>query len=207
MFVSCLGINFLEPTLQIHLMPLGLKPVQLGFVFFTPAITYTTVTPIVGCVCDKFPRILPYLMMLSMCLSVVAYSILGPLPYFDLPLNLSTFLMGYILFGISYTGIMVPVYTELTRISKIHGYPSDLRTQGVISGLFSCVHSFAAFVGPMVGGVSVQMIGYRMSVFGIIVLLIITGISYSISYFNSSQYEIINSDDQEDSEDRPILNK
>lgn len=24
MFVSCLGINFLEPNLQIHLMPVGL---------------------------------------------------------------------------------------------------------------------------------------------------------------------------------------
>ena len=77
---------------------LGLKPVQLGFVFFTPAITYTTVTPIVGYVCDKYPKILPYLMMLSMCLSVVAYSILGPLPYFDLPLLVLFYRSFYFLF-------------------------------------------------------------------------------------------------------------
>lgn len=38
---------------------------------------------------------------------------------------------------------MVPVYSDLNKISIKHGYPKDLRTQGLISGIFSCVHSMA----------------------------------------------------------------
>ena len=37
-------------------------------------------------------------------LSVIAYSLLGPLPFMKLPLKLSIFLTGYIIFAISYTG-------------------------------------------------------------------------------------------------------
>lgn len=57
-------------------------------------------------------------------------------------------------------------------LPRKHGYPNDLRTQGLISGLFSCVHSFAAFLGPMAGGVCVQTMGYRMSVFLLIVMIL-----------------------------------
>jgi len=53
MFVSSLGINFIEPNIQIHLLPLSLKPVQLGFVFFIPAFIYTILTPFIGFICDK----------------------------------------------------------------------------------------------------------------------------------------------------------
>jgi hypothetical protein len=49
---------------------------------------------------------------------VIAYSILGPIPFVEIPLQLPIFLVGYFIFGISYTGVMVPVYTELTKIAK-----------------------------------------------------------------------------------------
>lgn len=200
MFIACLGINFLEPTLQIHLLPLELMPYQLGFVFFVPAFTYTLVTPLVGFVCEKFPGIMPYLMMGSSCLSIIAYSILGPLPFVEIPLNLPIFLIGYILFAIAYTGNMVPVYSELSKISIKHGYPNDLRTQGLISGIFSATHSLAAFIGPMLGGFSVQYIGYRNSVFAIIIMFLVAGSSYAVVYFKTE-----NNDDDEN-ENSPILN-
>lgn len=55
--------------------------------------------------------------------------------------RLSTFVGGYILFGASFSGLIVPVYAELVKIAETYGYPKDLRTQGLISGLFSCVYS------------------------------------------------------------------
>lgn len=205
MFIAALGINFLEPTLQIHLLPLELKPFQLGFVFFVPAFTYTLITPIVGFVCEKFPEIMPYLMMGSSCLSIIAYSILGPLPFVEIPLNLPIFLIGYILFAIAYTGNMVPVYSELTKISVAHGYPNDIRTQGLISGIFSAVHSLAAFVGPMIGGISVQYLGYRNSIFILIILFLISGTSYAAAFFKCGPNELVNVYDQNVNESSPIL--
>jgi hypothetical protein len=78
--------------------------------------------------------------------------------------KLSTFLIGYFIFGVGFSGLTVPAYSELNKIAtwvnnkniflkcdlierlisnSKSGYPNDLRTHGLISGLFSGVHSFA----------------------------------------------------------------
>ena len=65
---------------------MGLKPYELGFVFFTPAVAYTVITPLIGYICNKYPSSMPFLMMGSTCVSIIGYSILGPLPFIDIPL-------------------------------------------------------------------------------------------------------------------------
>ena len=141
LFTGGVSINILEPSIQLHLIPLNLTPVQLGLVFFIPALLYVLVTPLVGYLCDKFPKTMPLIMMSNLLCSIIAYSLFGPLPLLHLPLSLSTFLIGYLIFGISFSGLIVPVYSELTRIATSNGYPKDLRTHGLISGLFNAVYS------------------------------------------------------------------
>lgn len=141
LFTGGISINILEPSIQLHLIPLNLTPVQLGLVFFMPALLYVLVTPLVGYMCDKFPKTMPLIMMINLLCSLVAYSLFGPLPWLKLPLSLPTFLIGYLIFGVSFSGLIVPVYSELTRIATNNGYPKDLRTHGLISGLFNAVYS------------------------------------------------------------------
>ena len=45
------------------------------------------------------------------------------------------------MYGISIGALIIPVYSDLARIAGVHGYPNDLRTQGLISGIFSSIFS------------------------------------------------------------------
>jgi MFS family permease len=112
-------------------------------------------------------------MIVSAFFSIIAYSLIGPVPILNMELKLSTFLMGFVIFAISYTGLIIPVYAELNMIARKHGYPNDLRTQGLISGLFGAIHSLGALIGPMVGGFIVDMIGFEMATFIIVIMFFI----------------------------------
>lgn len=208
LFCGCVSINFVEPNIQLHLIPLGLEPVELGFVFFIPALIYVIVTPFVGFLCDKYPKSQPWFMIISAFFSMIAYSLLGPLPFFNMPLKLSTFLTGFIIFAISYTGLIIPVYSELNKIARSAGYPNDLRTQGLISGLFGAIHSLGALIGPMVGGFLVDWIGFNQATFIIVIMFFVVGVMYGVCY----AFNIIclkNSDNpnsfEENNETRPLV--
>lgn len=198
LFCGCVSINFVEPNIQVHLMPLNLAPVELGFVFFIPALIYVMVTPFVGYFCDKYPKSQPWFMIVSAFLSMVAYSLIGPLPFLNMELKLSTFLIGFGLFAISYTGLIIPVYAELNSIALASGYPNDLRTQGLISGLFGGIHSLGALLGPSIGGFLVDWIGFDMATFIIVILFFICGLMYTICYIftvSCSRRNPVNLDD------------
>ncbi len=60
---------------------------------------------------------MPWFMIFSILFSIVSYSLLGPLPWFNLPLKLWIFMVGYGLFSISFSGLIIPVYAELVKIA------------------------------------------------------------------------------------------
>jgi hypothetical protein len=54
---------------------------------------------------------------------------------------MTSFLLGFIIYGFTISGLVIPSYSELNRIARESGFPNDLRTQGVISGIFSSTWS------------------------------------------------------------------
>ncbi len=52
-----MSIGFIEPSIQIHLAPLNLSPVQLGSILLFPSFLYMLTTPIVGHYCDKVKKV------------------------------------------------------------------------------------------------------------------------------------------------------
>ena len=55
--------------------------------------------------------------------------------------TLPIFLTAFVVYGISIGALIIPVYSDLARIAGVYGYPNDLRTQGLISGIFSSIFS------------------------------------------------------------------
>ena len=119
---------------------------------------------------------------------------------------MSTFLTGFVTFAISYTGLIIPVYSELNKIARyiyVHfftifkkyfllnklirsaGYPNDLRTQGLISGLFGAIHSLGALIGPILGGFLVDKIGFNNTT-GLVVIMFIIVVSGSTPKFKKN---------------------
>ena len=47
------SIGFLQPCIELHLMPLKLSPVELGLILLSPSLLYILISPIVGILTDK----------------------------------------------------------------------------------------------------------------------------------------------------------
>lgn len=185
LFVGSLSIGFIEPSIQPHLSPLKLKPIELGFILFIPGLFYAMITPFVGHCCDKYPKTMPWFMFISAFASGISFSFLGPLPWFKLPLRLSIVLSGFIAFGFSLGGLVIPVYSQLNEIALSHGYANDLRTQGLISGIFSSVWSLGSLIGPVAGGIVVDILGFSLASFIIVLAFLITALLFAIFHMLS----------------------
>lgn len=182
LFSGAISINFIEPSIELHLKPLNLSPLQLGLVFFIPALIYILITPLIGMICDKFPKSIPLIIISSALFSIVSYSLMGPVPILKLPLTLNTFLIGYTLFGISFSGLVIPIYAELIDSACSHGYPNDIRTKGIISGIFASVYSSGALIGPLGGGMVIDAYGFELATFIVVIYFIIVGTLYTTFY-------------------------
>lgn len=211
LFCGSLSIGFIEPSIQIHLSPLNLRPIELGSILFFPALCYVITTPIVGYFCDRFKGIKTCFMFVSALISATSFSFFGPIPWYNLPLNLWIFLSGFIAFGISLGGLTIPVYSQLLKIAYTKGYPNDLRTQGLISGVFTSVWGLGALAGPIVAGSLIDLFGFNLASFSVVLLFLITCILFALFHLVNycSKPTVSNvtleSDQQETEERSPLI--
>ena len=49
----------------------------------------------------------------------------------------------------------------LRLCSSAHGFPNNLETYGLISGLWTSTFALGAFIGPSVGGILMDWVGFR----------------------------------------------
>lgn len=174
------SLGFLGPTIELHLSPLNLKPVQLGLILLFPPLMYIIASPIFGYFSDKYPQSIPWTMFVSGLICSVSSSFFGPIPYYNLPLKLWIFLLAFLVYSIGIGGLVIPSYSEITSIAVNHGYPNDLRLQGLIGGIFGSVWSLGALLGPIIGGFVVEKIGFNLTSFYLLVTFIVIDIIYGV---------------------------
>lgn len=63
---------------------------------------------------------------------------------------------------------------------RAHGFPNNLETFGLISGLWTSTFALGAFIGPSVSGILYDNIGFRNASIFVIVLHLLVGILVSI---------------------------
>ncbi|RNA42714.1 MFS-type transporter SLC18B1 [Brachionus plicatilis] len=175
-FMCALSIGFVQPSIELHLLPLNLSPIQIAFILMAPSLLYIVSTPLIGYLCDKYKNLMKWFMLFSTLIAAISFGLIAPMPILNLKFNLLTFMMGYLGFGLSIGGLAIPGYSELLRIATENGYANDLRTQGVISGLFSSIWSSGSLVGPIVGGFVVDKIGFELASTGIVFAFLISAV-------------------------------
>lgn len=65
--------------------------------------------------------------------------------------------------------LLVSTFSDALKTSIQHGFSEGLETYGLISGLWTSIFAFGAFVGPSASGFLYDAIGFRKSVYFIIV--------------------------------------
>ncbi|CAH0393352.1 unnamed protein product [Bemisia tabaci] len=151
--VTSSSIGFLSATLEPHLRAskFELSPIQLGLMFVINGGTYAVTAPCWGWVCDKLvsPKIIT---VLGSILLMISFCLIGPAPFLNLQTKLGITILGLVIHGLGIGTCLVASFTDALRTAIAHGFPNNLETYGLISGLWTSTFALGAFIGPSVGG-------------------------------------------------------
>lgn len=179
--VTSLTIGFLSATLEPHLRQFNLSPVVLGVMFVVNGGTYALTAPCWGWLVDK--KINPKVAtVIGSVLLIVAFCLVGPAPFLptlepgsnDLLLLIT---IGLVIHGLGIAAELVASFTDALRTVIALGYPNNIESYGLISGLWTSTFAFGAFLGPSVSGVLYDTIGFRNSTVFVICISAILGIT------------------------------
>ncbi|XP_034232465.1 MFS-type transporter SLC18B1-like [Thrips palmi] len=195
--VTSMSIGFLSATLEPHLRSFKLSPVVLGLMFVINGGTYALTAPCWGMLCDR--AMVPKVATICGCLLIiVGFSLVGPAPFIPSDTVLSLSIVGLVLHGLGIAAQLVASFTDALRTSIAHGFPNNLETYGLISGLWTSTFALGAFIGPSVGGILYDCVGFRagsMFVVGLNALVCVMVIVFLLLVRRRSQYKEVPSEE------------
>uniref|UniRef100_A0A1B6CFK8 Major facilitator superfamily (MFS) profile domain-containing protein n=1 Tax=Clastoptera arizonana TaxID=38151 RepID=A0A1B6CFK8_9HEMI len=179
---TSLSMGFYTAILEPHLRQFDLTPVAMGLMFVISGGTYAVIAPIVGTICDKW---LPPRSIISFgCLSIIiSVSLVGPAPFLPIETSLELCIIGLIIHGIGLGSLTVPTFTDSICSSITAGFPDDITTYGILSGIWTSSFALGAFIGPSMAGILFDSFGFRKATLFVITvhaLLVIYIVIYII---------------------------
>jgi len=167
------SLGFLQTTLEPHLHDLKppLSSFQVGALFMVVGGTYGISLPLWGYLCDsqltknspKFVEVLGALLITS------GFLVLGPFKYFPFHKSLATIIIGMTIHGFGLGASVVGGFSDAHKSAIKCGFPDTIDTYGLVSGLWTSVFAFGAFVGPTFGGVLYDAVTFRWAIFLIVI--------------------------------------
>ncbi|KAI8777068.1 MFS-type transporter SLC18B1 [Biomphalaria glabrata] len=183
-FAGACGISYLDPTLSDHLDQFGLSTLLVGLFFIIGPGLHAILAPVWGYISDRKDIQSP-LLVLGNLVCTIGFLFVGPSPLLPfLPRELWVVTVGLILFGLTIGCSIVPTMKCLVLGARELGFPDNLSTFGMVSGLFNAAFCFGAFVGPTIGGALIEKIGFAYGSTIIasffFVVMIVTSVYFSV---------------------------
>ncbi|XP_078042408.1 MFS-type transporter SLC18B1 [Augochlora pura] len=172
---TSMSIGFLQATLEPHLRQFELSPVILGLMFVLNGGTYAITAPAWGWLCDKHSH--PKVATAAGCILVcVGFCLVGPAPFIPSQTIIWLTITGLVIHGLGMAAQLVASFTDAMRTSIDYGFPNNLETYGLISGLWTSTFALGAFIGPSIAGILMDNIGFRNASMFIVMLHLIVGV-------------------------------
>jgi len=173
------SLGFLQTTLEPHLgdaPAIPLSSFQVGTLFMVVGGSYGLSLPIWGFLCDgTCTKNSPKLVEVVGAIFVTAgFLVIGPLPLLPFKKTLITIIIGMTLHGIGLGASVVGGFADAHKSAIAAGFPDTIDTYGLISGLWTSVFAFGAFLGPVVGGALYSAVTFDWAILLIIGLEIVS---------------------------------
>jgi len=152
--------GFLQSTLEPHLRQLQLSPLKMGFMFVLNGGAYALTAPLWGILCDKIksPKLLVFI---GAILVSVSFLLLGPAPFIPLETTIPLSVLALIFLGVGCSAELVATFGGSLAAAHEAGFPQDLSTCGLISGIWATCFSLGSFAGPSAGGAAMEAFGFK----------------------------------------------
>ncbi|XP_076365842.1 MFS-type transporter SLC18B1-like isoform X2 [Tachypleus tridentatus] len=163
-----------------QLSVLGLTPSVVGLLFIASGGIYAVGTPVWGYVYDKiFDSYLT--MSTSSIVCAASFILLGPAPFLPLETTLWLVIIAQVLLGLGAGGKVG--FNHSLRVTVFRGFPDEIPTLTIVSGLFNCTLALGGFIGPFIGGTLLDHMGYEngtMVLLGIEMAVLVITIIHSL---------------------------
>jgi MFS family permease len=148
--------GFLDPTLEPHFRQYQLGTNVVGFVFLAMSLAYAILAPIVGWIASKMDNTFP-LMIVGLLVSAAGLVLLGPAWFLPLEPTVWLSFLAVVLMGFAHAIAFIPTFEAILDIALEKGFPDNVRTYSLVSGLWSSVYSLGEVTGPTFGGLFVDL--------------------------------------------------
>jgi len=182
------SLGFLQTTLEPHLHDLKppLSSFQVGALFMVVGGTYGLSLPVWGYLCDsQLTRNSPkFVEVIGAILITSGFLVLGPFKYLPITKSLATIIIGMTIHGFGLGASVVGGFSDAHKSAIKSGFPDTIDTYGLVSGLWTSVFAFGAFVGPTFGGILYDAVTFRWAIFLVVVaeLLALAGLVSYLCY-------------------------
>ncbi|XP_042859973.1 MFS-type transporter SLC18B1-like [Penaeus japonicus] len=174
---SSISIGFLQATLEPHLRPLELSPFQLGLMFVLNGATYGLFAPLWGWLCDK--RINPRVVVVfGAFVTMAAFIIIGPSPFLPIPTTMPLCIFALVLHGTGFGAELVATFTSAHKDAVANGFPDDISTYGLVSGMWTSTFALGAFIGPSAAGALFDWCGFAWATVFVVALHLIVAVAF-----------------------------
>ncbi|XP_037082981.1 MFS-type transporter SLC18B1-like [Pollicipes pollicipes] len=162
------SIGFIQALMEPHLRQFELKPVVLGLMFVINGAVYALCAPIWGWLCDHHlqPKVAT---AISAVLVTVGFALLGPAPFLGLAPSLGLISVALVIHGVGFGGEVVAAFVDAHREAVYNGFPDNLDTYSMVSGLWTSMFALGAFIGPSLAGILYDHFGFEYATLMIIV--------------------------------------
>ncbi|KAI1716240.1 major facilitator superfamily domain-containing protein [Ditylenchus destructor] len=157
--ICAISLSFFDPTLADHLSSFKLSTTMVGLMFLLCGGIYTATAPLWGLLLDKW-SCSNYLMLFGSTATIFSMIFVGPSPLFNIEKNLFLIGISLAVLGVAAGALYIPTFQNCLDAVKENGYDDSFQTYGCVSGVFQSAFAFGAFIGPTLGGASVQAIGF-----------------------------------------------
>uniref|UniRef100_A0A4D5S0G4 Putative mfs-type transporter n=1 Tax=Ixodes scapularis TaxID=6945 RepID=A0A4D5S0G4_IXOSC len=152
-------IGFNDPTLAPHTEQFNLNSMELGAVFMVPAISYAIGSLTAGLFCHL--EMETFFAFCGQLMTVIAYLIIGPAPFFDTEPSLFSVCASIVLIGLGTAGQFICSFSNVLKYTMEQGYSDDVQTTGFVSSTVFGFLVIGGLISPPVGGYMVDTFGYR----------------------------------------------
>ena len=160
-------IGYLNATVEPHVRLLNLSGTQIGLIFFSQAVVYTITSPIFGWILDRGLDAVLVILLGDVTLAL-AFLVFGS------AFGASVFLqmhIGMVLVGIGTAALFLTSLVHMRNSCRDNGVPDNMSSQSLISGFWMSGFSLGGFIGPSIGGILYDTIGFYNGCWVVITLI------------------------------------
>ena len=162
---NCIG--YLNATVDLHVRILNLTGTEIGFIFFSQAGVYTIISPIFGWILDNGLHAVLVILLGDVALAL-AFFVFGSAFGGSLFLQMH---IGMVLVGIGTAALFLTSLVHMRNSCWDNGVPNNMASQSLISSFWLSGFSIGGFIGPSVGGILYDTIGFYNGCWVIITLI------------------------------------